>query len=328
MPYARAYMRYILLGAPFMASSLMLNNILRYQGSSFYGMIGMVSGALINVGLDPLFIFVFGMGTGGAALATLLSQMVSFVLLLYGCTRGGNVRINVRNFSPEFRFYREILRGGFPSLCRQGLAGAAAICVNQRAGVFGDAAIAAISIVHRVAMFALAGFTGIGQGFQPVCGFNYGAKRYDRVRAAFWFCFKVMSVPLLLLAALGAVFAPGIISIFRVNDPEVLRQGTLSLRLQCISVPFMGWITLCSMMLQTTGKAVPASVLAAARQGLFLLPLLFILTPAFGLFGIQLSQPCADIGAFLLALPFGLHALGQMKKAAVIEGEAVSAQYE
>ena len=309
LPHACDYLRYILIGAPWMAASLMLNNLLRFQGSAFYGMMGMIAGAVLNIALDPLFIFVFKMGVGGAALATLISQFVSFCLLLVGCSRQGNIRINPRNFSPQFAVYKEILRGGLPSLFRQGIAAIATICLNRVAGGHGDAAIAAISIVQRVTLFANSALIGFGQGFQPVCGFNYGAGYYERVRKAFLFCLKTASVVLLFLAALGFLYAPQIIGLFRGDDAEVVRIGALALRLQCLTFPLMGWVVLNNMMLQTIGMAFKASILALARQGLFLLPLLFALTPSLGILGIQMSQPAADLATFALSIPLGLGVL-------------------
>ncbi|MDR2601600.1 MAG: MATE family efflux transporter [Spirochaetaceae bacterium] len=310
LPYARDYLRFILIAAPFMVSSLMLNNLLRYQGSAAFGMIGMVSGAVINVCLDPLFIFTLRLGVAGAALATLISQIASCVLLFaVGCARGGNVRISPRNFSPSFKKYREILRGGSPSLLRQAVASLSAVLLNHAAGAYGDAVIAAISIVNRVFLFSGAAVIGFGQGFQPVCGFNYGAKRYDRVKKAFWFCLRLSTVLLTLLAAAGFVFAPDIIAFFRKDDPQVVSVGALALRAQCFSFPLVGWILLVGFLLQTMGKGVPASVLAFSRQGLFLIPLLFILVPPLGVLGIQICTPIADFLTFLLALPLGMRAL-------------------
>jgi putative MATE family efflux protein len=315
MPYARQYLRFILIGAPFMASSLTQNNILRFQGSSFYGMIGMTSGAILNVGLDPLFIFGMGWGVAGASFATMLSQMISCGILFFvSARRKGNIRIELKNFSLRWTAYREILRGGLPSLLRQGIAGAAAILLNRAAGGFGDAAIAAISIVNRVVLFATSALLGFGQGFQPVCGFNFGARRYDRVKKAFWFCMKVCSSGLLVLAALGFIFAPEIIALFRRDDSEVIRIGTLALRVYCFPFPFLGWVILNNMMMQTTGKAVSASILALSRQGLFLVPLVFILERLFGLTGLQIAMPIADFCTFLLAIPLGLGVLREMGK--------------
>ncbi|MDR0641759.1 MAG: MATE family efflux transporter [Treponema sp.] len=310
LPYALDYLRFILLGSPFMMGSLMLNNLLRYQGSAFLGMLGMVSGAVLNIGLDPLFIFVFGMGITGAALATMISQTLS-CLLLFVISRKGKetIRISPRNFRPRPLLYGEITRGGAPSLLRQGTMSLAVIILNRMAGAYGDAAIAAISIVTRVVMLMNSAILGFGQGFQPVCGFNYGARRYDRVKGAFWFCVRLTTV-LLFLAALGsAIFAPRIIALFRRDDPEVIRIGTLALRFQSCVVPLGGWIVLCNMMLQTMGRAVPASFLAFSRQGLFLIPIALVMIPALGILGIQLCTPIAELCTFILALPLGIGAL-------------------
>lgn len=312
LPYTCDYMRFILIGAPFMAASLMLNNLLRFQSSAFYAMIGMVAGAVLNIALDPLFIFVFGMGVKGAALATMISQIVSFCLLLVGCCRKGNIKIHLSNFAPSTSAYNNMLKGGFPSLCRQSLASIAAISLNQVAGSYSDAAIAAISIVQRVTMFAGSALLGFGQGFQPVCGLNYGAKRYDRVKKAFWFCMRIATVALVFLAVLGFIFAPNIIALFRKDDMEVIKIGTIALRLQCVAFPVLGWIILMSMMMQTIGNVIPASILALARQGLFLLPFLFILTPFMGIFGVQVCQPAADLATFAISIPLGIRVLREM----------------
>jgi putative MATE family efflux protein len=323
LPYTCNYLFYIFIGAPWMVGSLVLNHMLRFQGSAFYGMIGMASGAALNVVLDPIFIFVFGMGVSGAALATMLSQAVSFCLLLVGCTRKGNIHLSVSKFSPSFAIYKDIARGGFPSLIRQGFGSVATICMNQVAGGFGDEVIAAISIVQRVTMFANSVLLGFGQGFQPVCGFNYGAKRYDRVMKAFKFCLKTSFFVALAFAIIGALFAPNIIAVFRKDDPDVIRIGTLALRLQCISFPLCGWIVLCNMMTQTIGKALRASFLALSRQGLFLLPILFLLTPRLGVLGIQMSQALSDMASALFTIPLSIGILLKMSR-----GEAAGKQNE
>ncbi len=185
-PYAQQYVLYLMPGAPFLIASLVLNNQLRFQGSAFYAMVGITTGAVLNIVLDPVFIFGLHMGVAGAALATSLSQVVSFGLLLAGTRRGGNIRIRLSAFTPTGENFREIFRGGVPSLARQGLNSLGAICLNLAAGAFGDAAIAAMSIVTRVMMMAVSAIIGFGQGFQPICGFNYGAGQFGRVREAFW----------------------------------------------------------------------------------------------------------------------------------------------
>jgi putative MATE family efflux protein len=310
LPYSQDYLRFNLLGAPFMISSLMLNNLLRYQGNAFFGMIGMVSGAVLNIALDPLLIFGFSLGVKGASIATMVSQTLSCIILFaFGCTRKGNVRIRLSHFSPSVFHYKEMFRGGTPSLLRQGLQSLATVFLNHAAGGYGDAVIAAISIVNRVFLLAGSAIIGFGQGFQPICGFNYGAKRYDRVKKAFWFCIRLSTILLVVLAILCFIFAPSIIALFRKDDSQVISIGSLALRFQCLSFPLVGWILLVSFMLQTIGKAVPASILAFSRQGLFLIPLLFTMVPTLGILGIQLCIPIADFCTFLLTLPLGISAL-------------------
>lgn len=308
-PYATAYIRYLMPGVPFLISSLVLNNQLRFQGSAFYSMIGISSGAVLNILLDPLFIFVLKMGVAGAALATSLSQMVAFALLLAGTARGGNIRINVRLFTPKASFFREIFRGGVPSLARQGLNSLATVCLNLAAGGYGDAAIAAMSIVSRVMMMTVSAIIGFGQGFQPICGFNYGAGNYGRVRKAFWFCVRLCFGVLVVIALAAMIFAPQIIRLFLANDAQVQSIGTLALRLQCVFLPLFAFTCLSNMMLQTIGMAGPATILAAARQGLFFIPAVLVLEKAFGLLGLQSAQPVADVLAFLIALPLTLPVL-------------------
>jgi Na+-driven multidrug efflux pump len=288
----------------------MLNNLLRFQGSAFFGMIGMISGAVINIALDPLFILGFHMGVKGAALATMISQAISCtVLFIVGCTGKNNVRILFKNFSPSLHNYKEMVRGGAPSLLRQTLNSLSTIFLNHAAGGYGDEVIAAISIVNRVVMMANSALLGFGQGFQPVCGFNYGAKLFGRVKKAFWFCVKLAVMVLTASGIICFIFAPEIIALFRRDDPQVISIGALALRFQCFTFPLAGWIILNNMMLQTMGKAIPASILAFARQGLFLIPMLVVIVPIFGVLGIQLATPIADFCTFLLALPLGINAL-------------------
>ena len=312
LPYAVDYMRIILIGAPWMMASLVLNNQLRFQGSAFYGMIGISTGAVVNIALDPLLIFTFKMGISGAALATILSQFISFCLLLAGTCKGGNLRVRIKNFTPSRKYLLAIANGGMPSLCRQGLGSLGTICLNLSAGVYGDAAIAAMSIVGRIVMFANSCVIGFGQGFQPVCGFCYGAKRYDRVKAAFWFCVKAATIFLCCAAVIAFAFAPQLVALFRKGDPDVAAIGAVALRAQCLTFPLSAWIVLCNMMMQTIGKSVRASFLAMARQGLFFVPAVLILPRLFGLFGLQISQAVADVISFLVAIPLQMSVFREM----------------
>lgn len=314
LPYARSYMRIILIGAPYMTASLVLNNQLRFQGSAFYSMIGITTGAVLNIVLDPLFIFVLDMGVAGAALATIISQFVSFCLLIAGTFRGGNLRLNLRDFSPSLKYYQNIVKGGAPSLFRQGLGSFAIVCLNLMAGPYGDAAIAAMSIVTRISQFAASVVIGFGQGFQPVCGFNYGAKLFKRVQEGFWFCVKFCTSVLLVAAVCGWIFSPNLIGIFLKTDPLVIEYGSQALRLQALTFPLVGWITISNMMLQTIGKTMKASLLAMSRQFLFFVPVILTLPGFLGILGVQLSQPIADFCSFLLAVPLSISVLREMSR--------------
>ena len=314
LPYTISYLRIILIGAPAMTASLVLNNQMRFQGSAFYAMIGIVSGAVINIILDPVLIFKYNLGIAGAALATVISQYISFVLLIFMTRRGGNIQIRFSNFKPSLHYYKEIVRGGTPSLCRQGLASVATICLNHAAGAYGDAAIAGMSIVSRVSMFANSALIGFGQGFQPVCGFNYGAGKYERVLEAFWFCVKYAFVFLLIVAGAGIFFAQELVALFRKGDPDVVKVGVAALRYQAALFPLNAWITMCNMMLQAVGKGLKASIVASARQGLCFIPLIYILPYFFGLTGVEICQAAADVFTLVISIPIGLSVVHEMQK--------------
>jgi putative MATE family efflux protein len=320
LPYAKSYLSIILIGAPWMTASIVLNNQLRFQGSAAYGMVGISVGAILNILLDPVFIFLFDMGISGAALATIISQFVSFCILLRQCTKGGNISIKFRKFVPSFTYLKLITQGGLPSLGRQGLASIATICLNRAAGPYGDAAIAAMGVVQRITMFGGSAMIGFGQGFQPVCGFNYGAKLYSRVLKGFWFCVKVSFVFLLCVSALGFFFAPNLIALFR-NDPDVIAYGSVALRFQCVTYSLMCWMVMSNMMTQSIGLMVPATFLAVARQGLFFIPLVLTLPHFFDFTGVQITQSISDILTFSCAVPIQINVIRTMKKA-IAEGTA------
>ncbi len=322
LPYTKQYLGIILVGAPWMTAQFVLNNQIRFQGNAFYAMIGVGTGAVLNIILDPVLIFGFRMGISGAALATILSQCISFFLLLAGIHISGCIPIRLKNVRFNRKRLQEIAGGGLPSLFRQGLGSIATMTLNIAANPYGDAAIAAMSVVSRLSMFAFSALIGFGQGFQPVCGFNYGAKKYGRVRAAFWFCVKLSTVFLLGMALLGFLFSGHLIGIFR-DDPEVIRIGTTAIRFQCATLVLNGWIVMNNMMTQTMGKTFYASLLASARQGLFFIPLLLILPRLLGLLGIQSAQAGADFLAFLLSLFLYRRVMEDVKKEEeVLAGQA------
>ena len=304
-------MSIILLGAPFMTASLTINNQMRLQGNASYAMYGIISGAVLNVVLDPVFIFVFDMGVAGAAVATVTGQVVGFFVLLAMSRRGENIRLDIRRFSPRLAYLKEIVYGGSPSLSRQGLGCVAVMMLNVAASEYGDAAIAAMSIVSRITMFIMSVVLGLGQGFQPFCGFCYGAGLYGRLREGFGFIVKVGTAFLLVFFFAGFFFSSGAIGIFR-DDPEVIRIGAAALCWQLATYPFNAFTMAGNMMLQTTRKPLRANILSAARQGLFFIPLIVILPYFFGLKGIIICQSCSDVLSFCIAIPIVIGAFREM----------------
>ena len=297
-PYAISYAKYVLLGTPFIMASLGMNNMLRFQGNSFYSMLGIATGGILNMFLDPLFIYGFHMGIRGAALATTLSQIVSFSILLYQCNRmPACISVSFKNFKPSLKRYSLVFRFGLPSLARQGIAGVSTIILNFSAHPYGDAAIAAMAIVMRIIMFLNSLVIGFGQGFQPVCGYCYGAKNYKRVEEAYRFSLKICFLMLMVMGTAVFIFAKPLITVFRKGDAEVIRIGYLALRLQCLTIPLSAQITMANMFSQTTGYPFRASFVALLRQGICLIPVLLILPPVFGLLGVQMSQPISDFFA-------------------------------
>ena len=311
-PHCTAYLRLILIGAPWMCASFVLNNLLRFEGNAFRAMVGLTAGGVLNMALDPLFIFVFDMGIAGAALATIVSQAVSFGILLFQIKKYSAISLRFRDFRPGVRMYSAITRAGLPSLLRQGIASVGTICLNTAARPFGDAAISAMAIIGRITMFSNSAMLGFGQGFQPVCGFNYGAKRYDRVKKGYFFLIKTSVIGLLIFAAVEFGFAEQFVGIFR-DDPAVIAIGAKALRFQCITLVFNSFIISSNMLLQTTGQVVPASILGVARQA-FLIPCLGLFTGLFGLTGLQMSQPVADTLTFVIAIPMAVKFLRRLGK--------------
>lgn len=304
LPHACAYARYILLAAPIMMSSLVMNNILRYEGKASFAMIGLVTGGLLNIALDPLFIFGLGMGTAGAGLATALSQTISFCILLSMFLRGKTVsqfRITAVTHSPAE--FGTILMTGMPSFGRQGLNSIGGMLLNIAARGYGDAAMAGMSIVSRIFMFIISVAIGTGQGFQPVAGFNYGAKKYRRVQQA---CLFTMAASFCFLSVILTACwfnAETLIRLFR-DDPEVTAVALPAFRFQCFAMLLQPVIVAGNMLFQSIGKSGRATFLACCRQGVFFIPLILTLPRAFGLLGVEICQPIADVLTFFVTVPF------------------------
>ncbi|MBT1172039.1 MATE family efflux transporter [Bifidobacterium sp. MA2] len=310
-PYAVTYLTPILAAAPCVCGSFALNGLLRYQGQSAYGMIGLVSGALLNFLLAPLFIFVFGMGILGAGLATGICQTVSFVILTVMSARFGVLKLSLSNCRLDPLLLREIIGGGLPSLIRQGAGSIATTCVNIAANPFGDAAIAGMAIVMRIMLGANSVIIGLGQGFQPVCGYNYGAAKFARVREAYWFCVTLATGVLLALGVIIWMTAPQLVEIFR-SDPAVVAVGVAALHFQCVTVVLNGVNMMGNMISQTLGQTGIASFLAVCRTGLYLAPIVLILPHFLGVTGVEAAQAVADVLTFVTTIPFMRHILGKV----------------
>ena len=315
LPYTEEYMQVILLGAPFLTSSLTLNNQMRLQGNAKFAMFGIVTGAILNVVLDPILIFTCGLGVSGAAWATVIGQAVSFVILFLMTRRGENIAIHFRNFSPSLQRYKEIFYGGSPSMMRQGLACIATMSLNLAAGAYGDSAIAAMSIVGRIAMLSFAVVIGLGQGFQPVCGFCYGAGLYDRLKEAYRFTVIIGTSFLIVICIIGWIISGSLIGVFR-DDPKVIAIGVVALRWQLCAFPLNSLILASNMLAQTCRKPWRANILAAARQGLFFIPLIFILPSYFGLLGVEMCQAVSDVLSFTLTVPIVIYTFREFTRAA------------
>ena len=318
LPYARAYMGTILIGAPWMASSHLLNMQLRFEGEALFSMIALVTGSLLNVVLTPLLIFVFGLGIRGAALATILSQLVGFCLLVFESQRVGMVRIGARwlrgceGLRPGGAMLREINNGGFPSFVRQVMFSVATALLNNAARPFGDAAIAAMTVVQRISGIGNFVQIGIGQGFQPLVGYNLGAKKYDRIREGYFFTIRTVFVTVLCIGCLTCAFSPQLIGFFR-DDPEVVAIATPTLRLVSFTLPLTGVAMITNFLLQTSGRMWRATILGACRLGLVLGPVVVVLSHFLGLPGVQVAQPVTDVITGLVTIPMAWSVLHELR---------------
>ena len=305
LPYARAYARYILLAAPIIASSFVLNNILRSEGHAKFAMIGITTGGILNVILDPIFIFVFQMGISGAAVATALSQMVSFLILLsYFVMHKTTTRLGIHRIAKNPKIYFQIVKNGLPSFSRQGLASIASIMLNKQAMIYGDAAVAAMAIVTKIFQMMFSVLIGFGQGYQPVVGFNYGAGIMERVKKAMKFTLKVGTIGMTTAAVVLFVTAPHLLKLFISDDPAVMEIGAMALRAQAISMPLLPVGVVANMTFQSIGKAWRATMMSAMRQGIFFLPLIFILPAFWGLYGVVSTQAVSDLLTAFACAPF------------------------
>ncbi len=314
-PYAINYLIYILAATPFITTSFVLNNILRFEGKAMLGMIGLFTGAVLNIGLDPVFIFAFNMGISGAGLATAISQVISFCILLSMFIRKKTQsRISIRKVTVNLKTIFNIVTTGLPSLLRQGLNSITTVLLNYEAAIYGgDAAVAAMSIVSRITMLVMSVIIGVGQGFQPVSAFNYGAGKYNRVRKGFAFTTFLSEIILVILIIPVIIFSGSLIGVFR-NDPTVIDIGSWALVLQCAALLFLPPCAIIEMQLQSTGQRLSASVLSSLRNGLFFLPTLLILANLRGISGVQEAQPLSYLLSFLPSILFAVRFFKKLPK--------------
>ena len=310
IPYAEDYARFILIAAPFLTSSFVLNCILRSEGQAAYSMIGMISGGILNLFVDPLLIFVCKMGIAGAALSTMIGQIVSFLIMAGLFLRDRSiVKLKPKYIGKKPSVYLHILRTGTPTLFRQGMASVSSALLNIQAAPFGAAAVAAISIANKIYMLVRHIVIGIGQGFQPIAGYCYGAKRYSRVKKVFWAATAAATVICAAIAA-SVWFLREPIMLAFCSDYEELKRieavaiGSRMLAILCVTIPLMGFSTYVNQLYQSLGFAVGATILASCRQGIFFIPLVFLLPALFGLNGITATQASADLLTFLVSVPF------------------------
>ena len=315
LPYAVEYARYILYVAPVMTVSFVLNNLLRAEGKTKLSMVGIGCGSILNIGLDPLFIFVFDWGIQGAAIATAVSQCISCVILFsFFFWKKTILRFSVKNLSKDLSLYKEFIGNGIPSFFRQGLSAVASVTLNHVASGYGDAAVAAMSIVGKIFMMIYCVLIGFGQGYQPVVGYNYGAKEYGRVRKAYRFMMIVGTVGMTVIGVGLFFFAPALVGQFVTEDAEVTEIGIWALRMQCVVMPLLTLGIACNMTFQAVGKSVKATLFASCRQGFFFLPLILVFPHIFGVFAMEAAQPAADVATFLVCLPAMHKFMSNMKK--------------
>ena len=309
--YSIDYATYVLLAAPFMAANFVMNQCLRSEGSATLSMVGMGFGGVLNCFLDPIFIFVFDMGVAGASLATAISKLVSFCILIFPyLTRRSLLRLSIREFRPSRDILSSIVSVGSSSMFRSGLSVVSAIVLNSIAGGISDSVLAGIGVCTKVMMFPFSIILGFGNGFQPVAGFNWGAKRFDRVEESYRFSAKVALIGSAVLALIVGFLSDAIIVAFAGTDPEMRRVGNICMISQCVALPIHAWVAVVNMLCAGLGNARGAVALSTARQGSCFLPIVFPMAWLFGSYGVATVQATADVLSLLLAVPI----LSRMKK--------------
>ncbi len=315
LPFARQYALWIYISGPLLSASCVLNNILRYEGLASLAMVGLTAGGILNIGGDAIFIFGCGMGVYGAGLSTAISQAISFALLLGMFYIGKTTSsFGIQHFSRDYHEIGRIFAVGMPSFARQSLNAVSQTVLNNTAGIYGgDPAIAGMAIVSKVTFFIFAIAVGLGQAFQPVSAFNYGARKYSRVKKAFHLSYIVGTALLLIVDLLVLIWAKPILGLFSA-DETVLEIGVTALRFQCYAAILQPFVFCAQMLFQSTGKALRSTFLSMSRSGLFLIPLVLLLPLSLGLLGVEIAQPIADLLSFLVSIPFVIAFLRSLPK--------------
>ena len=316
LAHTKNYFLFVVLATPFMTSSFTLNNQLRFQGNAFYGMFGLGTGAVLNIILDPILISVTG-DVRGASLATMISQIVGFILLFAFTFNKKSVRLKIKRISFEKLYIAEITKGGMPSLIRQGMMAIASACLSLMVKGYGDFAVAGVSIASKISWIFFSILIGFCQGFQPVCGFNYGAGRIDRVKKAFWFSTAVVTAYMIIACAVCLIFPSSLVELFNtagntVGMEKAVAVAKNTLIYQALAFPLGGLYTMSSMMMQNIRRPIRASILAMMRQGIAYIPCVLLLPSFCGLTGVMLSQTVADIVSFVVCLPILISVLKEL----------------
>lgn len=319
-PYAMDYARFILLSVPFTAGEVSLSHMLRAEGSTKLSMIGMTTGCAVNVVLDPIFITGFGLEVAGAAIATTLSKVVSFLMLLWPFLRRRTMlEVRLRYFTPKWRIYKEVARMGIPTFLRTSMMTISGVVMNNYAGSFSDSALAAVSVANKCTRLVGSGIMGFGQGFQPVAGYCWGAKRYRRVNRAFWVSSGIGSAMAIVIGSAMAIFSPQLVAVFAAADPDIISIGTLMIRSQCSTMVLHMWVMIVNSLFQALGRAIPAAILGLSRQVICLLPALVVLCAVFGVTGLAISQAVADLLSLFIAVPMVIKITREILRLAATE---------
>ena len=314
--YSIDYATYILLAAPFMASNFVMNQCLRSEGSATLSMVGMGFGGILNIILDPIFIFGLDMGVAGASLATAISKLVSFAILVFPyVTRRSLLHLSIRNFNPTKDIISKVVSVGSSSMFRNGLNVISAILLNNIAGGISDSVLAAVGVSNKIMMFPFCIILGFGNGFQPVAGFNWGAKRFDRVEESYKFSAKISLIGSAVMALLIALFCDKLIILFAGTDMEMRRIGAFCILAQCIALPVHAWVAIVNMFCVGLGNAKGAMVLATSRQGSCFIPIVHLMALVFGAYGVASVQALADVLSMALALPIMLSMKKKLERA-------------